>query len=258
MCLILFAVGVSPRYPLVLAGNRDEYHDRPTAPAAYWPPGEQVLGGRDLSAGGSWLAVSRRGRLAAVTNHRDGPGRTGPRSRGHLVSAFVDGDAPAAAHLDAIAPDHSAYGGFNLLLWQANTMRYGSNRGPANIEVTPGVHGLSNGLLDTPWPKLVSGVAGLQAALQRDTADPTDALLALLSNRTEASKDDLPATGIAPDWERRLSAAFIVTERYGTRASTVVLVDRSGALHFVERSFDPEGQPVGDQRFVMENFASPA
>lgn len=256
MCLILFALGVSERYPLVLAANRDEYHDRPAAAAGYWPPENAVLGGRDLSAGGSWLAASRNGRLAAVTNHRNGTGRKGARSRGHLVSGFVEGNLEAAAHLDALAPVRSEYGGFNLLLWQRDGLRYTSNHGAGDQTVEPGVHGLSNDALDTPWPKVIVGTRRLTALLRRDTRDPADELLALLHDRAEAPDDALPNTGVTLEWERRLSAPFIVSEQYGTRATTVVLIDSEGRLTFVERSFDRQGEVSAEHRFLVNGFVS--
>lgn len=254
MCLILLALGVSARFPLVLVGNRDEYYERPTAPADFWAPQNNVLGGRDLGAGGTWLAVSRQGRLATVTNHRDGRPRPAPRSRGHLVSAFVDGSAAAADHLAAIAPAHQEYGGFNLLLWDGTELRYGSNRGAGDARVTPGVHGLSNDLLDTPWPKVVKGKQRLANLLQEDQEDLPAALFDLLGDRTEAPDHALPSMGVSLEWERRLSAAFIQAETYGTRASTVVLVDGSGTLTFAERSFDCEGRIDDERHFRIENF----
>lgn len=257
MCLILFAVGVSPRYPLILAGNRDEYHDRPTAAADYWPPDGQVLGGRDLSAGGSWLAVSRHGRLAAVTNHRDGSGQKAARSRGHLVSEFVGREAGTRDHLRSLAPIADEFGGYNLLLWDRHGMRYDSNRGARDVAVVAGVHGLSNGVLDTPWPKVTTGKQRLERLLTGDPEDPAPALFELLADRSEASDQSLPRTGVSLDWERRLSAAFITSRDYGTRASTVVLVDASGNLDLRERSFDQDGCLREERRFHIERFTAP-
>lgn len=254
MCLILFALGVSARHPLILAGNRDEYHNRPTAAADFWPPAGQVLGGRDLTAGGSWLAVSRLGRLAAVTNHRDGSGRQGARSRGHLVSTFVSQDNEPGVHLQSLAAEAAEYGGYNLLLWNRQGMRYGSNRGATDIAVEPGVHGLSNDVLDTPWPKVTRGKQRLQALLAEEPPDPAVALFDLLADRAEAPEHALPRTGVSLDWERRLSAAFITSAQYGTRASTVVLVNAQGDLDFHERSFDPEGRLSDERRFHLGGF----
>ena len=246
MCLALVAVCAHARYPLVVVANRDEFHRRPTAPAQWWPEG--WYGGRDLQAGGTWLGVAPTGRWALLTNVRE-PSRHDPRapSRGALVPAFLAGDdAPAAAVAATIAAAGSG-NGFNLLGGDAGGIAWASNRAPSPRTLTQGVHGLSNALLDTPWPK----VRRTAAALRRWCAAgeiALDALADLLADRAIAPDDELPSTGVPLEWERRLSAPFIVGADYGTRCSTIFAIDDGGNLQFVERSFAADGSPDGEVR----------
>ena len=251
MCLIAVAVDAHPRWRFVLAGNRDEFHARPTAPADFLDAGERSFGGRDLQAGGGWLQVDRAGRVAAVTNVRRGPREAAARSRGDVVADFVRGVASAADYLEALHPVAGEFGRFNLLLWDG-AGHYAGNHPDAHARrLPPGVHALSNADLDTPWPK----TEALRAAMRewvargdrhtpREGADLLEPLFVALANPAQAPDADLPDTGVGLDWERRLSAAFIVGGDYGTRASTVVLVGDDG-LWFEERRFGPEGVPAG-------------
>jgi len=244
MCLAVVAIGVHPRYPLVVAANRDEFHRRPTAAAQWWPEG--WFGGRDLAAGGTWLGVAPSGRWALLTNVRE-PARHDPAapSRGALVPAFLRSEDPPAV---ALANACSAPGnGFNLLGGDAATIAWGSNRAAAPKTLAGGIHALSNALIDTPWPKVVR----TRAALRRWCADPAatlEGLLDLLDDRAEAADADLPATGVPLAWERRLSAPFIVGADYGTRCSTAFTVDAGREVDFVERAFTPEGRCSGEVR----------
>jgi uncharacterized protein with NRDE domain len=250
MCLAVVALDAHPRYPLVVAANRDEFHARPTAAASWWDEG--WLAGRDLEAGGTWLGVTRNGRLALLTNVRD-PARHDPSapSRGALVTRLLaDASAPAEALAAAIA-DAAAHNGFNLLVAQRDEAHWGSNRGGAPKALEPGVHGLSNALLDTPWPKVVRTKEALARWCAR-AANDAEPLLEALADRAIPPDDALPATGVTLEWERLLSAPFIVSERYGTRSSTVVTLGRDGLVSFVERSFDPAGAFAGE---VRETFA---
>lgn len=256
MCLILFAHRAHPEYPLVLAANRDEYHDRPTAPAARWDDGNDIFGGRDLLAGGSWLAISERGRMAAVTNYRDGLGASGERSRGALVSDFVASAQPIDEHLAGLEATGSRFGGFNLLLFESDDMYYVSNRGRVDCVVPPGIHGLSNHLLNTYWPKVKAGTAKLESVLKEAPNSWIKNLLSVLSDSSTAADDDLPRTGVSREWEKQLSAAFIRSPRYGTRASTVLLLRRDRRLEFVERSFDSEGNPSAERHHHIDNFGA--
>lgn len=254
MCLILLGVRAHPRYRLVVAANRDEFFARPTAAAGWWPDAPEVLGGRDLREGGSWMAVSRAGRLAAVTNLRD-PSRLRERapSRGALVRDFVQGEQPAGRHIAALAAAADAYNGFNLLVDDgAETYWYSNAAGaPPPVRLADGVYGVSNHLLDTPWPKVEQGKAALRAAIAgaADGALAPEPLLEVLADRAVADDAALPRTGVGVEMERLLSPRFIVSPAYGTRASTVLLVAHDGAATLVERSFAPGGAKHGEVRF---------
>ena len=253
MCLALIALDAHPAYAVVIAANRDEHHARPAAPAAWWNDG--WVAGRDLSAGGTWLAATRAGRFALVTNVRE-PGRrdTNAPSRGALVTQVV---AEAAAPADAVSNVVTAgapYNGFNLVAGDLASACWGSNRAPGIRRLGAGIHGLSNAALDTPWPKVERSKAALAAWCERSSND-ADALFAMLGDRGIAPDAELPATGVPLEWERRLSAPFIVGDDvgYGTRSSTVVMLGRDGNARFVERTFDSAGNPVGevDLRFAL-------
>jgi uncharacterized protein with NRDE domain len=244
MCLILFAYKAHPRYALVLAANRDEKYDRPTLPAAFWSDQPQVCGGRDLDGGGTWLGVTRGGRFAAVTNFRDGYAqKTGTRSRGTLVADFLCDASSPAEYARSIVDAAANFNGFNLLVGDAETMHYFSNRGHRAAPVEPGIHGLSNHLLDTPWPKVVRGKKILADLLHADESTIVDGLFDLLADPTIAPDDALPETGVGLHRERALSPAFIVSPNYGTRSSSVVLISYDGDVLFSERSFGPLGAP---------------
>ena len=253
MCLALIAFAAHPEYRVVIAANRDEYHARPAAPAAWWDKG--ILAGRDLKEGGSWLGVDRRGRFALLTNVRE-PSRHDPGapSRGALVPRLLgDAAAPAATLRELVAAGHR-HNGFNLMAGDASELHWGSNRAPSTATLAAGIYGVSNHLLDTPWPKVTrakSAFARWCADARR--ADDLAPVFALLRDTEHAPDEALPATGVSLEWERTLSAAFIVSPAYGTRCSTVVTIDFEGHVHFVERSFDPSGNATGevDFRFAL-------
>lgn len=235
MCLILFAHGAHPDYPLVIAANRDEYYQRPTAKAGFWQDHPQVLAGRDLEGMGTWLGVTRAGRVAALTNFRDPRERkTDAPSRGQLVSGFLASERGPREYLEEMASLAPRYNGFNLLAGDIDGMFYLSSRTGSVQRVSPGIHGLSNHLLDTPWPKVARGKQRLQAALAQQPS--TEALLDLLHDREAAAQAELPDTGIGAEMERVLSPALIVSPQYGTRASTAVLFGRDGDVSFSERT----------------------
>jgi uncharacterized protein with NRDE domain len=263
MCLILIAHNADPRYRLVIAANRDEFLRRPTAGAVYWPDAAHVLGGRDLEKGGGWLAITTDGRWAAVTNFRDGKTpEPGTRSRGELVAGFVRGSATAQAYVAALDQVIGQFHGFNLLAGDASGVHYLSNRDDGAMQLAPGLYGLSNHHLDTPWPKVEHGKRGMRAALARDAGPDRliESLLDLLADRSLAQTNALPSTGVSLEWEKLLSAAFICTPDYGTRASTVVLVEADGEVHFRERSFAQGGELAEDRRyrFTLARPALPA
>lgn len=239
MCLILFALHSHPELPLVLAANREERHSRATAALAPWTDEPDILAGRDLEAGGTWLGLHRSGRFAAITNLREGiPTTPALRSRGELTHNFLRGAASAEAYARHIHAERAHYAGFNLLIGDRDGLWYCAT----DVEprpLPPGIYGLSNGLLDTPWPKVVNGKAALQRALE---STPTPAnLLTILADRRQAPDHELPDTGIGLDFERVLSSSFITGNEYGTRASTALLIDREGIATLHERSFGPGG-----------------
>jgi uncharacterized protein with NRDE domain len=252
MCLVLIALDSHRDYSLIVAANRDEFYDRPTAPAGFWTDAPAVLAGRDLKAGGTWLGIDRRGRVAAVTNYRQGEREDpAPRSRGRLVSDFLTGDASALEHMERVQSEAGLYNGFNLIAGDARGFFYYSNREGRVRSLTPGVYGLSNHLLDTPWPKVAATKSAFGALLTGRASELTADLFALLSDRSRPADDLLPSTGIGREWERLLSSAFITSGGYGTRSSTVVLVGRDGRIVFIERSFGPGGMPGTEARFAM-------
>lgn len=252
MCLIVLAWRADPRFELVLAANRDEFHERPAAPAAFWREAPDVFGGRDLSQGGSWLAVSRSGRFAAVTNvRRMVPPDPRAPSRGVLVADFLRGRERATGYAARVAEAAHRFAGFNLLIGDGERALYLSNQpGFVCTELAPGVHGVSNAALDTPWPKLVRAREGLASWLARGVERP-DRLFDRLADDRVAPDAELPDTGVGAEMERFLSPPFIRGERYGTRASTVVLVHAGGRIEFHEHRFGPGGAPAGQTTEVF-------
>jgi uncharacterized protein with NRDE domain len=236
MCLIAIALGASQRHPLLLAANRDERHARPTSAAAWWPELPGVLAGRDLEAGGTWLGVDRRGRVAAVTNIREPHLRPTRGSRGTLVTAYLAGEEPAELYA-ARAADARQLGPFNLLLAERGRLHYSSNRASPAL-LGPGLHAFSNAGPGADWPKVASVRAGTERLLAHGA--PLEPLFELLGERS----------GAGPQADH-----FIVGPHYGTRCSTVVLCDASGRVTFAERSFDADGKLVGETRetFMVED-----
>lgn len=247
MCLAIIAWHVHPDYPLVLAANRDEFYTRSTRPAAWWGHSVALLAGRDEEAGGTWLGITRSGRLALLTNVRS-PSERNPRapSRGAIALGALQSTQPAVDWLRAQAPKMSAYNGFNLLVVEPGApgsgpqrLVYYTNRrqhGPATL--APGIYGLSNAFLDTPWPKVVRAVGAFACALA-SRVDP-DALLALMADRRPVHDAELPSTGVPLEWERALAPIQIRAHGYGTRSTTVISVRRDGVVNFLERSFDSD------------------
>jgi len=249
MCLILFAWKEHPDFRLVLAANRDEFHDRPTEPARFWSDAPQVLAGRDMVGGGTWLGMTRTGRIASVANVREPSDRRhGTPSRGLMVADFLRGDEPPSVWLQHQAERAEAYKGFNLLAAEGEELACYSNRNGRARVLAPGLYGLSNALLDTPWPK-VAGARGEMAALLAGGGPlHPDDLFRLLADTSRPPDDQLPDTGVGLELERLLSSRFIVSPRYGTRASTVVLLRNGGEATFIERAFDPAGQCMNECR----------
>lgn len=260
MCLLVVAWHAHPHYRAVVAANRDEFHSRAAAPMAPWtePPG--LLAGRDLQAGGTWLGLDPKGRFGLVTNYRERlqPRPTAP-SRGGLVSGFLADPQPAAAYLDRLEPAAGDYTGFNLLLGDAEQLIYASNRAERFARpLKPGVHGLSNHLLDTPWPKLQRVRSAVQAWIQRavpdGASDPrADArhLLDIFADRRRTTVPHDPDSGLTPEWEHALSAPFVQHREYGTRCTTVLLIGHDGSLCGHERRFDSAGRAAGEREWRL-------
>jgi uncharacterized protein with NRDE domain len=238
MCLIVIGVGASARYPLLVAANRDEQHARPTETAAWWPDAAHMFGGRDLLAGGTWLAIDKRGRFAAVTNIRDPERPPGLRSRGSLVADYLCGLDTAARYAERAARDGAAFGAFNLLLFDGSELHFASNRVPA-ARLDAGLHAFSNAPPGAEWPKTASALQAAAALLAHPA--PVEPLFALLAERDETGEPTL----------RYQRAHFVVGPTYGTRCSTVVLVAADGHVTFTERTFDSTGAVVTE---VRESF----
>lgn len=260
MCIILFAYHNHPKYKLIIAANRDEFYSRPTASANFWQDQPNLLAGRDEEQGGTWLGITKEGRFAALTNYRDPAStRKGAVSRGQLVSEFLSGSQKPEAYLKSVDEQAENYNGFNLLVGtvgEADSLWYYSNQSRHISQVARGISGLSNHLLNTPWPKVVRGRDRLSEAI--GTAEVEQELLwKILSDRERPVDDRLPQTGVSLELERILSPIFIESPGYGTRASTVVLVDYAGQVHFAEKSLAVKANCWHTERyqFIIEKAA---
>ena len=252
MCLILFSIRHHPGYALIIAANRDESYVRPSAALGFWPDAPHIAAGRDLEAGGTWLGITRTGRWAALTNFRQaGSYRSGSPSRGRLAADFLTGSVPPARYVEQLERHAHEFNGFNLLVGDARCVYYLSNREERSRPVSRGVHGLSNHLLNTPWPKVELGKRALSGLPDGPKEAIADALLDCLRTRDVAVDTVLPDTGVGLAGERVLSPVFIASERYGTRASTVILLDRFGEVFIAERGFGPFGVPQGSTQLAF-------
>lgn len=259
MCLIILAHQLWPNQPLVVSANRDEFFARPTAPARFWPANPSILAGQDLEQGGTWLGVTRSGRFAAITNYRD-PARTlpAPRSRGELTLDYLQGTSSPENYLQAVSARATDYAGFNLLVADQHSMWYFSNSGstPAAPQaLAPGLYGLSNASLDTPWPKVELGKQRLSELA--GTQPDHDRLLAVVSDRQLAPPEDLHRQGLTGDMDQALSAQFIQAGVYGTRCSTTLWMKAGGQAQWRETSYDETGAVAGvvEETFSLESPA---
>lgn len=247
MCLVVIAHRAHADYSLLIAGNRDEFHARPTQGARWWPDRPDVVGGRDLQAGGTWLALHRSGRFATVTNFRDAEATVGKlASRGELVTSFLDGNMQPLDYVAGI--DGDRYGGFNLLVGNSRTLAYLSNQNGDCRELQPGIYAVANATLDTPWPKVERSKAALRALIESGNINETT-LMRLLNDRTRARVNAVEAGHLPFDKAHALTAPFIVLPDYGTRCSTVVIADNDGLVRMSEKRFAADGESTGQSDF---------
>ena len=238
MCLVLFSYRIHPQYRLILAANRDEFYSRPTAALDYWPDHPDVLAGRDLKSNGTWLGATRSGRFAAITNYRD-PARHMEHapSRGRLIGDFLTGTSPPKRYLEAVSKMGRVYNGFNLIAGDRSGLYYFSNRASGVQQLQPGLYGISNHLIDTAWPKIQRGKALLQGQLSGRERIDIEKIWQTLADRSQPADEELPDTGVGLQWERILAPLFISSPDYGTRSSSIVLMEYSGRIKFMERTF---------------------
>jgi len=230
-----------PDYPLVLAANRDEYYDRPTRPLDYWDDAPDILAGRDLKNQGTWFGLTRTGRISAITNFREqAPQNKNAPSRGLLVSNFSVGKESPKRYLEHVKTIGQRYNGFNLIVGDGAGLFYYSNRQNSIQQVSSGVYGLSNRFLDTPWPKVERGKAAFEALISNHAKILPEDIFRILEDQTHPPDDTLPDTGFDIDWERLLSPIFISSAFYGTRSSSIILMEKTGKTTFWERTFTPD------------------
>jgi len=257
MCLILFAWDNHPDFKLLVAANRDEFYERPAAAAAFWDDHPEVLAGKDLKAGGTWMGITRSGRFAAVTNYRDPANiKKGAPSRGQLTTDYLAGTMTAMDYLEDLLERCHLYNGFNLLIGDGTDLYYLSNYENRIRTLNPGVYGLSNGLLDDPWPKVKNGKKMISQMLQGNYLHP-DNFFKVLSNKDTAPDDQLPSTGVPLSWERALSAMHIVTNNYGTVSSSAVMVTHSKNIIFAERVHGTVYRNASDKLFELSYQIDP-
>ena len=251
MCLILFAYQYHAQYPLIVAANRDEYYQRPTLACHWWPEHPDLLAGKDALAGGTWMGVTRQGRFAAITNVRDNGNKASHNSsRGHLPIKFLTSHSTTDKFHPHLVSTAKGYQGYNLLYGRPDNLWYFSNRNNVPQPVSPGLHGLSNATLDTPWPKVSAGTNRLRTILAEEQPD-IDAIFTMLESREIADDNELPDTGVGMEFERVLAPAFIESADYGTRSSQVMLIDHQGLVSLHEQQRAPLRSPLQSFRFRL-------
>lgn len=252
MCLITFQYKEHPNYPLIVVANRDEFYKRPTAQAHFWEDHPTILAGRDLSRSGTWLGITSTGRFAALTNYRDpAEDSTDKKSRGDIVRNFLSANGTTAEFMETLKKSKDDFAGFNLIAGRSGELSYFSNRQEEMIDVPVGIHGLSNHLLNSPWPKVQKAKDRLKEVVCQQDVLKTDMLFEVLSDRTPASDDQLPHTGVEFELERQLSSQFIDLPYYGTRSTTVVLFGHDRRVAFTERTF-VNGTMINERQFNFE------
>jgi uncharacterized protein with NRDE domain len=239
MCLIFFGYKVHPNYRLILAGNRDEFYARPAQSAAFWADDPNVLTGKDLQGGGTWFGITRTGRLATITNYRDPESiKMNAPSRGLIISRYLSSTEDPQSYLKELIKDAGQHNGFNLLLGDKNELFWFSNKGDGIRKLTSGIYGVSNHLLDTPWPKVVSGKSEFARLISEQEIPEPENFFKIMGNHTAAADKDLPDTGVGIEMERMLSPIFITSPYYGTRSTTLLFIDNNDNITFMERTFN--------------------
>ena len=253
MCILFIAVDQSQEFPLVIAANRDEFHARPTAVSGFWNNHPHVLAGHDLQAHGTWMGVTRNGKVAALTNIRAPETiKTDAISRGGLVADWlIDEAMKQPTYLNVLRANRHKYNGYNLVYGDVKSLAVYNNFEDTHATLTQGVYGLSNANLTTPWPKVTKGIASLTDYVSQNNQLDTEALFAIIKDEDKASDHTLPNTGIGYEWEKRLSSIFIQSPEYGTRTSTLLLVNSHQQIHWYERTFNTRGDVVGNQHFII-------
>lgn len=266
MCLAIIATNVLHYWPLIIVANRDELHSRPTLAASPWSDAAHILGGRDLSAGGTWLGMTAHGRLALLTNYRE-PGMHNPQapSRGQLTDEFLREEVLAQHYAEKLRDRGLEYNGFNLLLVDRTGLWYCSNRGHngensraqvSALPIKPGVVGISNASLDSPWPKLTRTKQAVHEHLaQKNLTQPIpERLFEIMQDTRSASVEELTDTGVGPEREKLLGSPFIKNERYGTRCTTLIMQRADGMVRFHEKRFDAMGRPDGESLWTIDTM----
>ena len=248
MCLLLIGINSNPNFKLIIAANRDEFYGRTTWPAHFWVDYPSILAGKDLKAGGTWLGITKTGKIAAITNFREGlkPKDNVP-SRGLLTLSFLAGKISGNDYLTAVQKNAFDYDGFNLILGSTDALYYFSNKQNLIEKLEDGIYGLSNGLLNSNWPKVVESKDKFRNALKSNFS--TNELFEILYDQSLPDEKLLPNTGIDFQIERVLSSVFIKTEKYGTRCSTVITIDNSDNVRFIERTFNPRNEMYEEIKF---------
>ncbi len=256
MCLVVFLYGIHTDYRLILAANRDEFYSRPTQPLAFWEDAPSILAGRDLKGGGTWMGITRNGRFSVITNYRNPAEhlKVDARSRGELVSEYLQSDCPPRDYLERVKAAEEQYKGFNLLVGDPEELAYYSNRNGGIKKIETGLYGLSNRILDTPWPKVEKGKAAFEQFLSSSGEISTDAIFDVLSDRSRPSDSQLPDTGVGMEWERTLSPLFITSDVYGTRSSSILMIRRDGHVRFIERGYEFRDEEVVQTHQKSFNF----
>ncbi len=254
MCLIAFSYKVHPKYELILAANRDEFYERPTRSAQFWTNEKlpDILAGKDLKGNGTWMGISKSGKWGALTNYRDPSNiNEDAPTRGSLVLDFLKSDRSSDQYLKSISNVADKFNGFNILASDKNGLYHYSNENNIITEIEPGIHGVSNALLNTSWPKLDQAKKELQNITSSEDFEKEE-LFKLLKNQEKASDDKLPSTGIPYEWEKAISSVFIKTDNYGTQCSTILLIDYDGSVEFTERRYDSNsGEVIDDNTFKL-------